>query len=433
MTRFLILGAGFVAEPVIEYLSRNGNNLITLTDVESANTQKLKAKYPLITTQQLNVSDKPALNQLVANTDIVISLVPAPLHPLIAEICIENKVHLLTASYESDGMRKLAQVAKDRGIIILNEMGLDPGIDHLSAMEIIDKVHANGDEILSFTSWCGGIPAPDNNDNPLGYKFSWEPRGALMALCNDAIYLQDNEIIEVKGKDLLLNKQAIIIENLKLEGYPNRESISYQKIYGIPSAKNILRGTLRYQGFSQIFHDFKQLGLLNPKTIQSLKNTSWKDFILQLNHQTDLNLLKKDLHKKTWIALEWLGCLSDISIAERISALDVFCDLLLQKLKYQPKEKDMVILQHQFEIKKANGSVTTLSTVLKQIGEPEGYSAMAKTVGYPIAMAAQLIADGHIINHGLLLPVTQEFYQPILKSLADEGIEFKEKATQNHC
>jgi saccharopine dehydrogenase-like NADP-dependent oxidoreductase len=426
MTRFLVLGAGFVAEPVVEYLSRNKNNQITLADYDYANTQKVSEKYPHISNLQIDVSNKAGLTNLIKDKKVVLSLVPAPFHPLIAQVCIEQKVHLVTASYETDAMRDLAQQAEDAGIVILNEIGLDPGIDHLSAMEIIDKAHENGEEVESFTSWCGGIPAVDDNDNPLGYKFSWEPRGALMALLNDAVYLHDDEVIKVKGKDLLLSSKAMQIADLDLEGYPNRESISYKQTYGIESVKTILRGTLRYQGFSHIIQSAKSLGLLNPEPMNISKGISWRNFIALLNAKKDLNAILESLDEKSHHSLEWIGCFSDCAVENKPSALDAFCALLLQKLSYQKSEKDMVILQHEFVIKKSDGSRYNLTSVLKQIGEVDGYSAMAKTVGYPAAMAAQLIADNKIANKGLILPVTKDIYQPILALLKSEGIEFQE-------
>jgi len=426
MTRFLVLGAGFVAEPVVEYLSRNKNNQITLADYDYANTQKVSEKYPQISSLQIDVSNKADLTSLIKDKNVVLSLVPAPFHPLVAQVCIEQKVNLITASYETDVMRDLAQQAKNAGIIILNEIGLDPGIDHLSAMEIIDKAHENGEEVESFTSWCGGIPAPDDNDNPLGYKFSWEPRGALMALLNDAVYLHNDKVIKVEGKDLLLWSKPMKIADLQLEGYPNRESISYKKTYGIESAKTILRGTLRYQGFSQIIQSAKSLGLLNPEPITITQGISWRDFVALLNSNKDLNKILENLDGKSNQALEWIGCFSENPVEVKHSALDAFCALLLQKLSYKKCEKDMVVLQHLFSIKKPDGSRYKLTSVLKQIGEVDGYSAMAKTVGYPAAMAAQLIADNKIANKGLILPVTKDIYQPILSQLKNEGIEFQE-------
>ncbi|MCF6318670.1 MAG: saccharopine dehydrogenase NADP-binding domain-containing protein, partial [Proteobacteria bacterium] len=211
MSKFLILGAGFVAEPAVEYLNRQTNNKITVAGYTLDEAQTLAAKFESVQAIQIDVADKQQLLDTIDQFDVVISLVPAPFHGLIAKVCIELKTHMLTASYQTDEMLALATKAKTAGICIMNEIGLDPGIDHLAAMEIIDKAHEKGEHVESFVSWCGGIPAPENNDNPLGYKFSWEPRGAIMVLRNDATYQQENKIIQVNGEDLMRWSQTITI------------------------------------------------------------------------------------------------------------------------------------------------------------------------------------------------------------------------------
>lgn len=427
MPHFLVLGAGFVAEPLVEYLQRNPENKITIAAFTLAEARQLADKFTQVNALQLDVSQEQELEQCLGDYQLIISLVPAFLHPLIAQVCIKQKVHLVTASYESEAMKELAELAKNAGIIILNEIGLDPGIDHLSAMQIIDSVHEKGEQIESFVSWCGGIPAPDDNNNPVGYKFSWEPRGALLALLNDATYLKDRQKIDVEGKDLMRWSQNIAVQDLDLQGYPNRNSLPYAAIYGIQSAQNILRGTLRYQGFTELFQVIKALKLMQTKPLALAENTSWHDFILTLNECSTVQELQKGLSAKIIKTLDWLEIFShELLISVKKSALDVFCDLLLSKLSYQKGEKDMVVLLHKFVIKKSNGQRYFITSLLKAIGEPEGYSAMAKTVGYPAAMASELIASNKISAKGLLLPMSPEFYQPLLKQLKQEGIGFNE-------
>lgn len=425
--RFLILGAGFVAEPAVEYLNRQANNQITIAGYTLDEAQGLATKFSSVKAIQINVADKQQLLDTIEEFDVVVSLVPAPFHLLIAKVCIELKVNMVTASYQTPEMKALSNDTKQAGICIMNEIGLDPGIDHLAAMEIIDEAHDKGHKIESFVSWCGGIPAPDNNDNPLGYKFSWEPRGAIMVLRNDATYQQNNKVVEVKGEDLMAWSTPIEIANLNLECYPNRESTSYKSIYGIENIKDIIRGTLRYEGFCHIMQSFKDLGLMETDSGGVKEEITWKDYVLRLNNPDNLSTLQKNMSQKAWDAINWVGCFSDKIIAtEKHCSIDVLCDLFLKKLSYKPLEKDMVILLHKFVIKKPDGSRYYISSVLKEIGNPNGYSAMAKTVGYPIAMAAQLIANNEIKAKGLLLPVTKEVYQYILELLKFEGIEFKE-------
>lgn len=426
MAKYLILGAGFVAEPTVEYLTRKDTNKITVAGYYLEEAQQLADKFNLVQYIQLDVSNKQAL-LVVGDYDVVVSLVPAPLHLLIAKACILQKTHMITASYETPEIQALDADAKQAGISIMNEIGLDPGIDHLAAMEIIDNAHASGESIESFVSWCGGIPAPDDNDNPLGYKFSWEPKGAIKVLQNDAVYQHNNQEIKVSGNDLMSWATPIEISGLKLECYPNRVSVNYKDIYGLHNIKDIIRGTLRYQGFCGVFQGVKDLGLMQENSQHTNDDISWKDYILILNKVGQLSGIEAKLSSKAYLALEWLGCFSDSTkVTLKDSPLDTLCELLLQKLQYKESEKDMVVLQHKFVIKKADGSRYFISSVLKEIGNPNGYSAMAKTVGYPAAMAAQLLAEGDIKKKGLILPVSKEIYQPLLILLRKENIVFEE-------
>ncbi len=427
MAKYLVLGAGFVAEPTVEYLTRKDTNKITVAGYTLKEAQQLADKFDCVQPIQLDVANKQALLDSVGDYDVVVSLVPAPFHLLIAKVCILLKTHMVTASYQTPEMQALNVDAQQAGICILNEIGLDPGIDHLAAMEIIDKAHEKGETIESFVSWCGGIPEPDDNDNPLGYKFSWEPKGAIKVLQNDAFYQHNNELIEVHGTDLMSWATPIKITKLKLECYPNRNSIDYKEIYGLQNIKDIIRGTLRYQGFCGIFQAVKDLGLMQEKAHDVNQNVSWEDYIMELNNAKTLSDIKAKISSKAYLALEWLGCFADANkVRVMETPLDTLCDLLLQKLQYQESEKDMVVLQHKFVIKKADGSRYFISSVLKEIGNPNGYSAMAKTVGYPAAMAAQLIAEGFVQSKGVVLPVSKDFYQPLLKLLKKENIIFEE-------
>ncbi|MBL4774351.1 MAG: saccharopine dehydrogenase NADP-binding domain-containing protein, partial [Alcanivoracaceae bacterium] len=292
MARFLVLGAGFVAEPLVEYLNRREDNHMTIAAYTLLESQTLADKFDHVKAIQVDVADRQALMDVIADFDVVVSLVPAPFHLLIAQVCIHHKVNMVTASYQTQEMSALAKQAEDAGICIMNEIGLDPGIDHLSAMQIIDDAQAKGDEIESFVSWCGGIPAPDDNDNPLGYKFSWEPRGAIMVLLNEAIYQYNNQAIKVIGTDLMQWSKPITIADLDLECYPNRNSVDYKEIYGIDSVKDILRGTLRYRGFCGIFQDIKKLGLMQTELDEITAQITWKDYVLGLNKSKNLEDLK---------------------------------------------------------------------------------------------------------------------------------------------
>ncbi len=433
MAKYLVLVAGLVVAPLVEYLCRKPENIVVIANDILSDAQDLAAPYKDASAEFLDVSDVQALQTRAADFDVVLSMVPPPLHPLVAQACIAAKAHMVSASYQSAEMLALSADAKAAGVTILNEIGLDPGIDHLSAVQIIDAAHAEGEQIEAFVSWCGGIPAPDDNNNPLGYKFSWNPKGAILVLLNEARYMQGGVNKTIAPKNLMNWAKPVHIGGLDLECYPNRNSLLYKDIYNIPEVKTLIRGTLRYPGFCQIMQLAKTLGLFGFEKITGSKTTSWKDYIAILNGGASLETLRKTAPNKPWQALEWLGVFSDTPVHAGQTPLDVFCNLLLEKLSYLDGERDMIVLQHKFIIKRTDGTKYYRSALLKYIGEQDGkngikaISAMAATVGLPAAMAAQMIADGHITQTGMVLPVSPNIYEPILRLLKLDNIEFAEQ------
>jgi len=425
MSNILVLGAGFVAAPLVNYLTKR-NHKITVASQFLHEAQVIKDQFPEIAISEVNVTNEDSLGPLVEKHDLTVSFIPAQFHMNVAQQCIKYSKDMITASYQTPEIRALDQQAIDSNITILNEIGLDPGIDHLSAMQIIDSIEAEGGTLDSFVSWCGGLPAPDSNNNPLGYKFAWAPLGVLMALLNDATYLKNGEIVTVSSEQLLTTLQEITISSeLVLEGYPNRDSVGYRDIYGITEAKEVLRGTLRYKGFSDILHCCKELGLLDVSPHQFFQNQSWK--ALLENQQPDLDAYLAEQKEEVVEALKWLGLLDEQNlIPESDSIINAFCHLLMEKLAYTESEKDMVVLQHQFRSTSSKGVKELRESTLILEGEVEGYSAMAKTVGTPAAIAADLIATGKITQKGVILPMTENIYTPILKALAEEGITLEE-------
>ncbi len=431
MAKFLVLGAGLVSEPLVEYLARRADNEITVASHILPEAQAIADQYENVMPVHLDVMDAAALGNLITGRDVVISFVPPPLHPVVAKACIKAKVHMVNASYQSPELTALDADAKAAGVCILSEIGLDPGIDHLSAMKIIDDVHERGEVVETFISWCGGLPAPQHNDNPLGYKFSWQPKGAILVLLNTATYLRGSHETIIDGKDLMNWAKPIDIAGLDLECYPNRNSVMYQSIYGIGEAENILRGTLRYQGFCQTLQLAKILGLMNTGMGGLPGAMNWQDYIVWLNPDADLESLKNRTGE-AWQGLEWLGCFSAAKINPKPVPIDVFCDLLLEKLSYADDEQDMIILLHKFVIKKPDGEKYCISSLLKAEGEVGGHSAMARTVGYPAAIAAQMIADGDIVKTGMVRPVTKDIYEPMLAALSGEKISFEENISRGN-
>jgi saccharopine dehydrogenase-like NADP-dependent oxidoreductase len=332
-------------------------------------------------------------------------------------------------------MRALDDAARRAAVALVNEVGLDPGIDHLSAQQIIDRVQAKGETVDTFISWCGGLPAPQDRalhgqDNPFGYKFSWEPKGALSVLLNTATYLHAGHKQCVQGQDLMKWARPVHLAGLDLEGYPNRNSILYKDIYGLKNVRTLLRGTLRYPGFCAIMQGAKNLGLMQmePHTDPStMLATTWGAYISELNEGVDLDTLKQNMDKRAWDALHWLGCFSGEPAAQTSNPLDAFCELLLRKLSYGAGERDMVLLVHKFIIKRPDGSKYYITSQLKAFGEVGGHSAMAHTVGTPVAIAAQLIAQGIITRRGVVRPVSEDIYVPMLRALEQEGIVCEER------
>lgn len=430
MAKFLVFGAGFVAEPLVEYLLRRSDNSVTVVSHILEEAQALAQKFSGVKAEQADVTNQAQIEPLIAEYDLVVSLVPATLHPVIAKAAIAQKKNMVTASYESPAMRELKQQALDAGVTILNEIGLDPGIDHLSAMKIIDQAHANNEKVISFVSWCGGLPSPQDNDNPLGYKFSWAPKGVLLALLNDALFLHKGEVERVLSKDLLKWAKPLEANGLQLEGYPNRDSTGYQQIYGIPEAQDIIRGTFRYSGFCEIIQAAKEMGLLEADSDVATTDKLWQDYVCQINGVDSVDELKNRISESAWRGLGWLGCFSDKTVGDFAGPIDAFCNLLVQRLSYREGQVDMVLLQHKFEIEKADGSRYQIASTLQEFGQDGGYSAMSKTVGYPAAIACQLIADGKIDRKGMILPMTKDIYLPILDLLEKEGVVCKEEVRE---
>lgn len=263
MRRVCILGAGLVAGPLAEYLLNFDEVYIKVADIELDKARQLVKNHPRGQAFQLDLKDRQGLMKIIADVEVVVSMVPYTFHPYVAGICLELGKHMVTASYLSPEMKALSQKVRERGLIFLNELGLDPGIDHMEAMRLIDEARANGGRVTSFISYCGGLPAPEANDNPFGYKFSWSPRGVLLAGRNEARYLWEGREVVVPAEELFSHYKMIEIPGLgTFEGYPNRNSVSYLETYGIQGAKNMLRGTLRYPGWCLKLKKLSELGLL---------------------------------------------------------------------------------------------------------------------------------------------------------------------------
>jgi len=436
MKNVLVLGAGLVAGPLTKYLLDQPDFSVVVADVEAARAARLVAGRPRGQAEVLDIANREALAAAIGRADLVISMVPYTFHPVVAAIAVDQGKHMVTASYVSPAMRELDARAREKGVILLNELGLDPGIDHMEAMRIIREVHDAGGRVLGFTSYCGGLPAPEANTNPFGYKFSWSPRGVLLASKNSARFLKDGRVVSIPAAELFAQPGIISISGLgEFEGYPNRDSLSYLETYGIPEALSVLRGTLRYPGWCETLRKMVELGLLDDAP----KNRSGSTF---LGLMKELSQAAPGADARGAVAfrlgleagsaiifrMDWLGLFEDRPLpAEKGSALDNLAALMIEKLQYAAGERDMIVLQHQFLAQTASGRKERIVSTLIDYGVPGGDSSMSRTVGLPAAIGARLILEGKIRLTGVQVPVHPEIYGPILEELGTLGVRFEEK------
>ena len=436
MKKVLILGAGLVARPLVRYLLDQPETEVEVASRTVSKAVKLINNHPQGKAQELNLKNEEGLKKEVSEADVVISMVPYSFHPKVAEYCIAYGKHMVTTSYVSEEMKNLHQEAKREGVLILNEIGLDPGIDHMEAMRIIHEVEEKGGKIESFTSFCGGLPAPEANTNPFGYKFSWSPIGVLLAGKNSARYLKDDEEVFVPAENLFDNYSIIKIEGLgDFEAYPNRDSLPYIETYGITETKTMLRGTLRNLGWCRTMKKMIELGLLDDQQ-KNWAGLSYREFLRHLMKnpiEEDINkalssYLNIEVSSDIIGRLEWLGLLSDEPLPlEKGSALDITAARMQEKLQYEIGERDMIILQHTFIASYPGEKKESITSTLIDFGIPEGDTSMARTVGLPAAIGTRLILEGKIKETGVHIPVIPGIYQPILQELKGQKITFTEK------
>ena len=434
MTKVLVLGAGLVGGPLVRYLLNVDGFTVTVASRTVVKAQALVGGADNGIALFLNVKDEAALEALIADHDLSISLLPYVYHPTVARLCVKHTKQMVTTSYVKPEMQALDAGAKEAGVILLNEIGVDPGVDHMSAMETIHQIADKGGKLISFTSNTGGLPAPDANDNPFGYKFSWAPRGVVLAGKNPAKFLKDGEVVDVPGLELFSYHWPCEIKGFgELEVYPNRDSMPYIKAYGIPTVTSMFRGTLRYPGWCEILKKIVDLGLLDETERDDIAGLTYERLLARLIDSDGADL-KFDLAEFLAIAadsepiagLEWLGLLSDDIIpAVDSTYLDVVASRMLSKMEYSPGERDMLVMQHEFVVKYPDRTEKITSTMV-DYGIPNGDSSMSRLVGLPAAIAARMILQREINLTGVRVPMIPEIYKPVLAELAGMGISFQE-------
>jgi saccharopine dehydrogenase (NADP+, L-glutamate forming)/spermidine synthase len=434
MKKIVCLGAGLVARPYIQYLSDNDFHVIVASRTISK-AERLIEGCKNAEAVTFNIAeDDELLEELTDKAGLVCSLLPYTYHVKAAKVAIKHKTHFCTTSYISDEMQTLDDDAKKAGILLLNECGVDPGIDHMSAMKIIDEAHNNNGEIVSFTSFTGGLPAPDANNNPFGYKLSWSPRGVLLAGRNDAQFLRDGKEVKIPGPDLFQNCELMEVPGMgTFEGYPNRDSLSYIDIYNIHETKTMLRGTFRNVGWCDTLDKIADLGLLSIKE-RSFDGMTYAGLMRELTSSSDKDV-KSAVAKTCGFEpenpiierLEWLGLFEEKEIPSGISTiLDSVCNLFEEKMQYTPGERDMIVMHHEFLVQYPDKKQKVTSTLI-DYGIPNGNSSMSRTVALPVAIASKMILDGEITLTGVHRPIIPEIYEPILKELESLDIKMNEK------
>jgi saccharopine dehydrogenase (NADP+, L-glutamate forming)/spermidine synthase len=433
MKTVLVLGAGLVTGPLVRYLLDTPDIQVTVASRTLAKAENLVADHPRGEARSLDVEDVQALREMIPHADLAISMLPYVYHVRVAELCVEFGVNMVTTSYVSAAMRALDGPAKAAGVTILNEIGVDPGIDHMSAMKVIHHVQKRGGQITSFRSWTGGLPAPEANTNPYGYKFSWSPRGVLLASRNAAQYLENSKVIQISGDDLFNHYWPVKIPGLdELEGYPNRDSLPYADLYGITSAHTVFRGTLRNPGWCATMKKFVDLGLLDLEE-NDWTGISFAQFIGRLiGHEA--NDIRAAVAKHLELPfdsfildnMEWLGLFSSDPLPMAYGApLDILTERMLEKMPYEEGERDMLVMQHEFVAEYTDHTQEITSTMI-DFGIPNGDSSMSRTVGLPAAIASRLIVEGKITKPGVLVPMTPDVYEPVLEELDRLNIRLEE-------
>jgi saccharopine dehydrogenase-like NADP-dependent oxidoreductase len=445
MKNILIIGAGRSATSLIKYLldkSESEGLFITIGDLSEASAQKFTDGHPNAKGIKLDVFDAPQRSAAIESADLVISMLPARFHIEAAKDCILYKKHLVTASYVNDEMQALDEAAKANGLVFMNEIGVDPGIDHMSAMQVIDRIRETGGKILMFESFTGGLVAPESDDNLWRYKFTWNPRNVVLAGQGGAAeFIQEGTKKYIPYHRLFRRTEFLDVEGYgRFEALANRNSLKYRSIYGLENVLTLYRGTMRRLGFSKAWNMFVQLGLTDDSyTIGNAEDLSYRDFInlfltysptdsVELKMRYALKIDQDDLMWEKLLELDIFSNNKKIGLKNPTPA-QALQKILEDKWTLKPDDKDMIVMYHKFGYE-LNGQKHQIDSKMVLIGEDQTFTAMAATVGLPVAMAALMILNKKITTPGVQRPISKEVYTPILKELEEYGIHFKEEEVE---
>jgi saccharopine dehydrogenase-like NADP-dependent oxidoreductase len=442
MRNVLIIGAGRSASSLIKYLlekSESENLHLTIGDLSLELAQKKTKNHKNATAIALDIHNETQRIAEIRKADIVISMLPAHMHIEVAKDCIAFRKHMVTASYISDAMQNLDAEAKANNLVFMNEVGLDPGIDHMSAMKILDEIRNKGGKIILFESFCGGLVAPESDSNLWNYKFTWAPRNVVLAGQGGAAkFIQEGTYKYIPYHKLFRRTEFLEVDGYgRFEGYANRDSLKYRSVYGLDEALTVFRGTIRRVGYSKAWDMFVQLGMTDDSyAIDDSENMSYREFVnlflpyhatdsveIKLRHQ-----LKIDQDDVMWDKLVELDLFNpDKKVGlKNATPAQILEKILTDSWTLQAEDKDMIVMYHKFGYE-LNGERKQIDSTMVCIGDDQTYTAMAKTVGLPVAMATLQILNGNIKTPGVQLPIKQEVYNPILKELEEYGVIFHEK------
>lgn len=441
--RILVLGAGQSAPYLITYLLERAAEFgweVIVADRDELLAERRIDGHPNGVPHHVDATDPAMVRSLIERAKVVVNFLAPPFQYPVAKQCLELGRHMVSASYQDPRVGELHDAAAKAGVTILAEAGLDPGLDHMSAMRLIHELQANGGVITHFASYGSGVPAPDSNNNPLGYAITWNPRNVVMAGSAGAQYLIDGRLKVVPYPNVFHRTWPYEVPGLgMMEAYPNRDSIGYQSIYGLAHVETLIRGTLRYPGFSETWHPIAHLGLPNEQLhIPKLAERTWAELVemfLPPGETKDVRLRTARLlgispSGAIMERLEWLGLFSeDKTNAKGDTAASAMIELLQGKLQLPPGGRDMVVLSHELKVRYPDDGnrKERVTSTLVHYGEPDGMTAMAKTVGLPAAIAARLLMNDRFPRAGSYIPTDPAIYRPMLEELEQAGLTFDER------
>jgi saccharopine dehydrogenase (NADP+, L-glutamate forming) len=440
MKRILVLGSGLSTSSLIDYLLSHAESedwVIKVGDIDQEGAQKKVNGHPLGSAVSFDIFNESDKSRHIKEADVVISMLPARFHPMVAEACLEFGRSMLTASYVSPEVRRLDYQARQKGLLFFNELGVDPGIDHMSAMRVIDAIRARGGKLTGFRSYTGGLIAPESDTNPWNYKFTWNPRNVVLAGQGTSMYIRGGEYKYIPYHQLFRSVEKTTVLDLgEFEVYPNRDSLQYRIVYNLPDIKTMIRGTMRRPGFCEAWNVFVQLGMTDDSyTMDYSRDQTWHEFTDSFLPAGKSGTITERLGAYLNIPatgaimekLSWLGLFDQLPVGiSNATPAQILQHKLEEKWKLEPDDKDMIVMQHVFDYQ-LKGKTFQHKSSLVVMGSDQRKTAMAITVGTPLAIATRLVLNGSIRASGVQVPTTPEFYLPILRELEQYGIQFIEQ------